>query len=168
MDFIDILLGFSQDPLTYSLLFFIYVILAAVILPIPVEIGLLNPAIHPVLLIIILALGKGFGALIVFYIGGGVRNLLTGRGWGSNLTKKILEVLENFVRRYGYYGLFIIMSTPLMVDSISLYLFSLLNPKENGKKALERNRFVLINILAGGLRGSIVIAVFYLLGIQLW
>jgi len=167
MDLIEILLGFSQDPLTYLPLFLLYVILAAVFLPIPVEIGLFNSAIHPLFLIIVLAIGKGIGAFIVFYIGGGVRSLFKGRVWGSQLTKKILMTLERFVKKYGYYGLFIIMSIPLMVDSITLYLFSLLNPQQNGKKALTRNRFVLINILAGGLRGTIVLVIFYLAGIKL-
>ena len=69
MDLIEILTGFMGDPITYSIIFFIYVILAAIILPIPVEIGLFNPYISPILLILILGFGKGVGSFIAFEIG---------------------------------------------------------------------------------------------------
>ncbi len=69
MDLTGILLGAAQDPVVYSIIFFIYVILTVLFLPIPVEIGLFNPYIHPALLIFILALGKGVGSLIAFEIG---------------------------------------------------------------------------------------------------
>lgn len=59
------------------------------------------------------------------------------------------------------------MSTPLMVDSISLYLFALLNPQENGKTALTKTKFVVINIIAGATRGSIILVLAYFIGIRL-
>jgi membrane protein DedA with SNARE-associated domain len=168
MDFIEILTQTFQDPVMYSFLFFIYTILAAVILPIPVEIGLFNPYLHPILLISILALGKGVGAGIVFIIGARLRAFLKGFHSSLTITKKILSYCERFVRKYGHVGLFIIMSIPLMIDSVSLYLFSLLNPKEEtGEHALARNKFILINIGAGIVRGSIIILVFYMFKIQL-
>ena len=167
MDLIGILLGAIQDPITYSIIFFIYVILAALILPIPVEIGLFNPNIHPALLIFILAIGKGVGASIAFEIGTRVRVTLKKTSIGTPLTKKIVAWCERFVRKYGYYGLFIIMSTPLMIDSASLYLFSMLNSKDEGKRAMTRTWFVLINIAAGAVRGTIIFLVAYSIGVRL-
>ena len=168
MDLIDILLDAIGNPLTYSIIFFIYVILAAIILPIPVEIGLFNPSIHPVLLILILAIGKGIGAFIVYNISQRLRKKIKRYSIGENwkITKKILLKSENFVKKYGHYGLFIIMSIPLMIDSITLYLFSLLNPT-NGKTELNSSKFVLINTLAGATRGIIILAIFYYVGLKL-
>jgi membrane protein DedA with SNARE-associated domain len=143
MNLIEILLGAMGDPITYSIIFFIYVILAALILPIPV------------------------GAAIAFEIGTRARGVLKKRSIGTQLTKKIVAWCERFVRKYGYYGLFIIMSTPLMIDSVSLYLFSLSNPKDEGKRAMTRRWFVLINIGAGAVRGTIILLVAYLIGVRL-
>jgi len=167
MDLIEILLGAMGDPITYSIIFFIYVILAALILPIPVEIGLFNPFMHSAWLILILAIGKGVGAAIAFEIGTRARGVLKKRSIGTQLTKKIVAWCERFVRKYGYYGLFIIMSTPLMIDSVSLYLFSLSNPKDEGKRAMTRRWFVLINIGSGAVRGTIILSVAYLIGVRL-
>ena len=167
MDLIDILLGAIGDPITYSIIFFIYVILAALILPIPVEIGLFNPVIHYAWLVFILAIGKGVGAFLVFEIGARVRGALKKRSIGTPLTKKIVAWCERLVRKYGYYGLFIIMSTPLMIDSASLYLFALLNPNDEDKRAMNRRWFVLINIAAGAVRGAIIFLAAYLIGLRL-
>ncbi len=167
MDLTGILLGVAQDPLVYSIIFFIYVILTVLILPIPVEIGLFNPYIHPVLLIVILALGKGCGSAIAFEIGTRVRTVIKKKSLGTPFIKKVVTWCEQFVRKYGYYGLFIIMSTPLMMDSVTLYLFSLINPKDDGKMAMKRRWFVLINIAAGALRGIIILVIAYFFSIRL-
>lgn len=168
MDLIELLNQFIQNPLFYSLIFFVYTVLAAVILPIPVEIGLFNPYIHPILLIGILAIGKGVGAGIVFVIGVKLRSFFKSFNYSNRLTSKILKYCELFVIRYGHIGLFIIMSIPLMIDSVSLYLFSLLNPKEKeGKRALAKKRFILINIFAGLVRGSIIMILFWFFQIKL-
>jgi membrane protein YqaA with SNARE-associated domain len=166
MDLIEILLGAMYDPITYSIIFFIYVILTVLFLPIPVEIGLFNPYLHPVLLIFILALGKGVGSCIAFEIGTRVRDTLKKRSIGIPLIKKIVAWCERFVRKYGYYGLFIIMSIPLMLDSVTVYLFSLLNPKDDGKTAMTRAWFVLINMAAGAMRGIIILLVAYFFNVR--
>jgi len=167
MNPLEILLGLMQEPITYSIIFFIYVILTVLILPIPVEIGLFNPYIHPALLIFILALGKGIGSLIAFETGSRIRSVIKKRSIGTPLTKKTVAWCERFVIKYGYYGLFIIMSIPLMLDSVTVYLFSLLNPKDDGKTAMTRRWFVLINILAGGVRGLIILFVAYFFSVRL-
>ena len=167
MDLIGILLNTMGNPYLYSIIFFLYVISASIFLPIPVEIGLFNPYIHPALLITILAIGNGCGSLIVFYIGTGVRK--TAKKWTlkSQKIKQLITSFENFVKKYGAVGLYLFMSIPLMVDTLPLYLFSILNAEENGKRALSKKKFVLINILAGATRGTIVIVVYYVLKIKL-
>src|SRR5512133_249098 len=72
--FIDGLLHFlevsASDPLTFSIIFFIYAVLAAIILPFPVEIGLFFSPATPVLVkLLIMGLGKMVGAILVYYIG---------------------------------------------------------------------------------------------------
>lgn len=166
MDLIAILIGAFENPLSYSIIFFIYAVLAAVILPIPVEIGLFNPYVHPIWKILILALGKGVGAYLVFQVGATARTKLKNFSVGGKVTRKILDYCEGFVKNYGYYGLLIILSIPLMIDSISLYLFSLLNPKEKDN-AMVKSWFVVINIIAGAIRGAITLAIFYMIGVKL-
>lgn len=167
MDLIGILTSAATNPVAYSVIFFTYAILAAVILPIPVEIGLFNFHMHPALLVIILALGKGVGALIVFEIGGKARDKMEAISYSNAFIRKITEYSEWFVKNWGYYGLLLVLSTPLMIDSISLYLFSLLNPKEDGRRAMDRNWFTVINVIAGAIRGIITLAVFYYVGYRL-
>lgn len=166
MDLMGILWQAATNPISYSIIFFIYVVLAAVILPIPVEIGLFNPYMHPVLLIFILAFGKGVGSLIVFEIGTKARGEIKTVSVSNSFIKKLLDYSEWFVKKWGYYGLLIVLSTPLMIDSISLYLFSLLNPEEKGE-GMDRRWFMIVNIIAGTIRGIITLAVFYYIGIKL-
>ena len=167
MDLMGLLTGAFTDPLTYSVIFFTYVVLAAIILPIPVEVGLFNPNIHWTILVTILAIGKGVGSLLVFQIGATARKKIKKWSVRSSIISKFVEYAEMFVRKWGYYGLLIVLSTPLMIDSISLYLFSLLNPEEDGKRAMRRNWFVIINIIAGFIRGIITLGVAYYIGIRL-
>jgi len=167
MDLIEILLSAMQNPFLYSIIFFLYVFCAAIFLPIPVEIGLFNPYIHPALLISILAIAKGCGSLIVFYIGTGIRKKINKWTLKSSSIKHIIRSLEKFVIKYGAVGLYIFMSIPLMIDTIPLYLFSILNSEENGKPTLSKKKFVLISILAGATRGTIVIGIYFILKIKL-
>lgn len=168
MNIIDILINFLDNPVYYSIIFLIYVILAAIILPIPVEIGLFNPNMNPIILVSILAIGKGVGSLIVFEIGLRLRKGIKNRFTGTALTKKIVKYCEIFVKNYGYIGLLIIMSIPLMIDSATLYLFSILNSKKKeDRRAMVRSRFVLINCLAGAIRGSIILLLAYYIGFKL-
>ena len=54
-----------------------------------------------------------------------------------------------------------------MLDSITVYLFSLLNPKDDGKRAITRKWFVLLNIAAGAVRGMIILLVAYFFSARL-
>ena len=46
-------------------------------------------------------------------------------------------------------------------------IYSILNPQEKGRNKLNKTKFVIINTMAGALRGSIVITIAYLFKIQL-
>ncbi len=167
MDLIGILLSTVGNPYLYSIIFFLYVICASIFLPIPVEIGLFNPHIHPVLLVSILAIGNGCGSLIVFYLGTGVRKSVKNWTLKSKMIKKFIISSENFVKKYGSIGLYSLMSIPLMIDTLPLYIFSILNAEENKKRALSKKKFILITILAGATRGTIVIVVYHIFKIKL-
>lgn len=65
----DYLSANQTDPLTYLLYFFIFSVAAAIILPIPIEIGLIwNPDVFFPIKALDLGLGKAVGAIAVFYI----------------------------------------------------------------------------------------------------
>jgi len=67
---IDMLSAYQADPLTYLLVFFLFCVGAAIILPIPIEIFLvIDPVVPYPLKALVMGLGKGTGALAVFYIG---------------------------------------------------------------------------------------------------
>ncbi len=157
MDLFGMIVDGSSDPLLFGLVFFIYVILNTLALPFPVELGLFNPAFHPLFLIAILALGRGVGAFFIFEIGGFIRKKTS--TWNVEVLKlrKIITSLEGFMQRYGYYALFLLMSIPLMLDSVVLYLFSLLNKRKDTKDALSRRWFITITMAASILRGSIIV-----------
>jgi hypothetical protein len=156
--------GLSQDPFIYSIVFFIYVIAATVFLPIPVELGLFfSPETPIVAKALILGLGKATGSLLVFALGGKIS------GWTFRLfsMNRVLRAFMNgmrwFVTKTRYFGLYLILSTPLMVDTVPLYLFSLFNQKG----LMNIKWFALTNFLAGITRAAIVYAFFYWLGVKL-
>jgi hypothetical protein len=166
--FIDGLVHFlevsASDPLTFSVIFLLYTILAAIILPFPVEIGLFFSPETPVLVkVLIMGLGKMIGAIIVYYIGLTVGDSL--RMWSSRfrLFNWSVNTCEWLVNKFHYIGLYIILSTPLMTDTIPLYLFSVFNEKG----VFTMKWFALVSFLGGTTRGLIVFAVFSLLGVKL-
>jgi hypothetical protein len=60
----------QTDPGMYLLILFLFSVAAAVFLPLPVEIGLIwNPSVFFPVKALVLGLGKGVGAVAVFYIG---------------------------------------------------------------------------------------------------
>lgn len=162
--FIDFLGGLSHDPVVYSIVFFIYAVAATIFLPIPVETGLFfSPETSIIIKGLILGSGKAVGSIIVFTLGDKVNNGLVNLMSRSGLTRKFLELMQRFVARTRYYGLYAILSVPLMVDTVPLYLFSLFN-----QRGLMRLRyFVLTNFLAGITRAAVVYLIFELMGIRL-
>ncbi len=151
--FIDFLETHQADPTTFLASLFVFSILAAVVLPIPIESALVfTPSGVPILVAaLVLGLGKGVGAMAVFVIGAKIEKAILSFkrfGW----FRWLLNKSEAFVRRFGYLALYLIMSVPFMSDTIPLYVFSLLN-KEG--KLMKIHWFALVNVAAGTTRGLI-------------
>ena len=162
---IDLLSQHEADPVVYLLLFFVFCILAAIILPIPIEIFLvIDPTVPFVLKALVMGLGKGTGAVAVFYIGPAIEPAIrTFSRW--RWFKWLLDMCEKLVRRFGSLGLYVIMSIPGMIDTIPLYLFSVLN-KEGHFMTLRD--FTIANILAGINRAMLIYTLFFVFGIELF
>ncbi len=156
-----------ENPLLYLLVFFLYCFLAAVILPIPVELGLLG--FIPFLLEghsfmgldifsaffvlgLMMGLGKAVGSWVVFVIGVKIEDNI--RVWFKwKWFQKLTEALSRFCERFGYIAIYIVLSIPIMPDTIPLYIFSLLN--KDGE-VFEAKWFVFTNFWAGISRAMIV------------
>lgn len=159
---IDYLSANQADPGTYLLIFFIFCVAAAILLPIPVEVALMvNPGIFFPIKALVMGLGKATGATAVFFIGRKIDETVGvyARRW--RWYNWLLVKSEALVRRYGYPAMFAIMATPFMVDTIPLYVFSVLN-KEGELMTLKW--FVLVNFLAGVTRAVLVYFLFTAFG----
>jgi len=161
----DLLSANQADPLTYLVIFFLFCVAAAIILPIPIEIFLvIDPQVHFVWKALVMGLGKGTGALAVFFIGHEIESTVrrfTRWGW----FKWLLDKSEKFVRRYGYPAMFVIMAVPGMIDTIPLYIFSILN-KEG--KLMTWQGFTIVNILAGITRACLIYVIFFVFDIDIF
>jgi hypothetical protein len=206
MDFLN---ANQTDPLTYLLILFLFSVAAAVFLPLPVEIGLIwNPSVFFPIKAVVLGLGKGAGAVIVFSLIAKLESALARLSrWGP--LKRLRRILgriaarlgidrwrvygrlkrirhprvpetsvpkwgwlrwlsrksEVFVRRYGILAMYSIMSIPGMLDTIPLYIFSILN--REGKLMTLRD-FALANFLAGVNRAFLIYAILEILGVRLF
>jgi hypothetical protein len=164
-ELMDFLFQYSADPVLYGVIFFIYGVLAAVILPIPVELGLIwNPGTPFIFKAIILGAGKCVGSILVFYIGAKVEGRIRSWsrwGWFDWLVRKS----EWLVEKLGYLGLLILLSIPGMVDTIPVYLFSVFNREG---KVLELRYFAAINFLGGVIRAIFLYLLLNIFGINLF
>jgi len=134
----------------YLLGLFLYAIAAAVVLPIPVELLLLfYPEINPAFKAIAVGLGKAVGAIVVFFVGNKVNPYIERWMDRHPIGKRVLKVLEAFVRRTGWVGLMILLAIPFMSDTAVNYFFSLLNGEGH---AISRWHFVLANLIGGIVR----------------
>lgn len=143
----------STDPLTFLLLLFIYVVLAAIILPIPLEIAIaLNPLIPIPIKALVVGLGKCTGAIGIFYIGAAVDDSIQRwRRW--RWFDWIVRNSVKLVDKMGYWGLFILLVIPGMTDTVPLYIFSLFNDGGKGdEKTMSLSGFAAVNLVAGILR----------------
>ena len=167
-DFINLLLGAYANPYVFLPLVFLYAIAIAVILPIPIELSLVAPILdqqwgYLAEIALALAAGKTVGAFLIFLLGVRVEDNI--RWWSEKwrFAKWFVDKADLFVQKTGYLGLYVLLSIPLMSDTIPIYLYSLFN-KEG--KALERNLFLVANFLAAINRVAILGALF-LIGIDL-
>lgn len=166
MGFVEGLTAFLEqvqgDPLTYSIVFFIYIIAASIILPIPVELLLfVSPATPFILKAVIMGVGKAVGSVVVFYIGLNVEKPIIGltEKWG--FFRMVVSTCKWLVDKLGYIGLYLILSVPIMVDTVPLYLFSIFRKERTDR---DLRLFALTNLAAGITRAAIVYLVVTELG----
>lgn len=167
-DFINLLLGAYGNPFVFLPMVFLYAIAIAVILPIPIELSLVAPILsqdwgYLAAIALALAAGKTVGAWLIFVFGVKVEDNI--RWWSQKwrFAKWFVEKADLFVQKTGYLGLYVLLSIPLMSDTIPIYLYSLFN-KEG--KSLERNLFLASNFLAAINRVAIL-AVLFVIGVDL-
>jgi membrane protein YqaA with SNARE-associated domain len=161
----DYLMNNQADPATYLLIFFLFCIAAAIILPIPIEIALIwNPSVFFPIKALVMGLGKATGATAVYFIGARVEiAVFRFSKWGW--FKWLLDKSEAFVKMYGIFAMYLIMSIPGMVDTIPLYLFSIFNKKGT---LIRLRDFALANFLAGINRAFLIYAILEVLGVRLF
>lgn len=161
---LEFLQDLSHDPVLYSIVFFVYSVLAATVLPIPVEVGLFFSPETPVWVkALTLGAGKAVGAVLVFELGGALENPLDKFAQRFRFFRKFMELMRRFVAWAKYVGLYILLSIPLMVDTLPIYLFALFNKKGT----LKLKWFALANFLGGITRAGVVYLIFYAFGLQL-
>lgn len=158
---VDWMMDLIRDPVLYLAFVFVFALLAAIILPLPVEavlVGFIFYLVDPgsdflglgiagafILIAIVMGIGKALGAWVVFVIGVRAEKLVNkylSWGWFQRLMARV----ERFCTRFGYIAMYLVMCIPLMTDTVPLYIFSILN--KDGE-VFERNWFVLTNLWAG-------------------
>lgn len=167
--------GMGHDPVLYLFFFFIFSVLAAIILPIPVEVGLLGIIFQGfslfglgvfgsfMILAGVMGLGKAVGSWAVFRVGLKLEdNIHSWERW--RWLKWLMEKSVWVVTRLRYIGLYLILIIPGMTDTVPLYIFALMN-KEG--EVLEMNYFVMTNLLAGFAR-AVMVGIFVSLGLGLF
>jgi membrane protein YqaA with SNARE-associated domain len=154
-------MGLVKDPVMYLAFVFVFAVLAAIILPLPVEavlIGFIFYLVDPgsdflglgvagafILIAVVMGAGKAIGSWVVFIIGVRAEKLVNkymSWGWFQRFMRRV----ERFCTKYGYFAMFLVMCIPMMTDTVPLYIFSILN--KDGE-VFQRNWFVLTNLWAG-------------------
>ncbi len=166
---VDFLTTLYNNPIAYMVVVFFYAVAVAIILPIPIEVALLLPlAFHQwdyiTGITLALAAGKTVGAWLIFVLGLRVEGPI--RAWSTRwrFAAWFVQKAEKFVAKTGMAGLYILLSIPLMSDTIPIYLYSFFNPEG---QAFERNMFLIANFLAALNRVAILVVLF-LIGISLF
>lgn len=157
------LLNNTTDPFTYSVLLMVFTLLSVIILPFPVEAALFIGDVSPLYKAFLVGIGKAVGSTIVLRIGTGIGGLMDSRTMQWSIAKKVVNFCNYLVARFHYFGLYIILSIPFMVDTIPVYIFSIFNDEG----FMEPGAFALVNFLAGVNRVLIVLLAFSLFGIMI-
>ena len=149
-------------PAAYIAITFAFSILVAIILPIPIEIVLLAPILEERWgyvggVVLAMAAGKTVGAWLIFYLGLRVEDNIRRFSERYKFMARLVKWCERFVRRTNYVGLYVLLSIPLMSDTIPIYLYALFN--EEGK-ALDRTAFLVANFLAACTRAGFLVFIY--------
>ncbi|MFQ6106724.1 MAG: hypothetical protein ACE5QF_03950 [Thermoplasmata archaeon] len=167
------LIGFLEEVFTNPILFFpllfAYSVLVAIILPIPIEIALIWPLLQNDIVLyatatLIMAVGKTVGSWAIFFLGIRIEDNI--RRWSEKyrLARRFVDAMIRFVRRTRYVGLLLLLSIPLMTDTVPIYIYSLFN--EEGE-VLHLKLFLGVNFLAAIVRSAIIAVVFVAFGFTL-
>jgi hypothetical protein len=108
-------------------------------------------------------MGKAIGSVLVFALGDRVSGRTERLFTKNRRLRSFMDRMHRFIDRTRYLGLYLILSTPLMVDTVPLYLFSLFNQKG----LMNIKWFAVTNFLAGIARAVIAYAAYILAGIML-
>lgn len=161
VDLLDFLRVAYDTPLIFFPLVFVYAIAVAVVLPIPIETILVVPIIgrqweYLIGITLSLAAGKAVGAWMIFLLGLKVEDNI--RRWSTRFrfAEWFVRKMEAFVRATGSIGLYVLLSIPLMSDTIPIYLYALFN-KEG--QVLDRRQFFLGNFLAAINRVALLVLI---------
>ncbi|WP_232701538.1 hypothetical protein [Halobacterium wangiae] len=137
---IEALVATANGPA--GLLFiFVYSVLVAFVLPLPGELVLLPApqmelgvptALTIGVVVLVSAAGKAVGSLAAFRIGRGAVSAGPSQWFLQRFAPKSgaprgSGPVLSFVRRYEYVGLAVLLSIPLMPDTVVIYAFSVLN-----------------------------------------
>src|SRR2546428_12614383 len=99
----------------------------AAALPIPGGLPLLlYPDLNPAFKAIALGLGKAVGAVVVFFVGNKVNPYIERWMDRHPIGKRVLKLLEAFVRRTVAIGLAVLLAIPFFYDNAVNYFYSLL------------------------------------------
>lgn len=162
------LLDSLRDPAVFLPLLFLYSVAVALVLPVPVEIALLpflsNPGMYGVAVLVI-GSGKATGSWLIFLFGMHIEEGMQRLTNRFRFVRWFVRLCTRFVARTSYLGLFALLSTPFMSDTIPIYAYSVFN---NHGEFLHLRYFVFTNFIAGVDRGIILFLVFAALGINLF
>jgi len=168
-DITNFIASVYNNPGAYLGVTLVFSVLVALVLPIPIEVVLLQPLLDPrgpqwgYLLAVVgaMAVGKTIGAWLIFFVGlraeGGIRRWADRYKW----IDRFVKWAERFVRRTNYIGVYILLSIPLMSDTVPIYLYSLFN--EEGK-AVSRTPFLIANFLAAWTRAGFLVLIYVVVG----
>jgi len=168
-DITNFIVGVYTNPGAYIAVTLLFSVLVALVLPIPIEIVLLQPLLDPrgpqwgylLAVVAAMATGKTIGAWLIFFVGlrveGGIRRWADQYKW----IDRFVRWAERFVRRTNYIGVYVLLSIPLMSDTVPIYLYSLFN--EEGK-AVNRTAFLVANFLAAWTRGGFLVLIYVTVG----
>jgi membrane protein YqaA with SNARE-associated domain len=137
----------NAGGITGLAIIFVYSFLIAFILPLPSEVvlcpagyvctgaatlglGLPGPALVA-LVVFVSGAGKAAGSLIALYLGYGASHsgivVRTARRFGYNPVEWSKSKMVTLVKQYGYYGMAVGLSVPFFPDTISIYVFSVID-----------------------------------------
>ncbi len=159
----DILAGTTSEVF-YLFLLALFTFIATLALPLPVEAALfLGPETNVFFQAIALGLGKAAAAVVALRLGKDVNQIMQGRLMSTGLAKAFVNFCNYLVVKFHYAGLYFILSVPLMVDTVPVYLFGIFND-EGTIRAVP---FAYVNFLAAVNRVIITMIAFSIWGVEL-